>query len=138
MTTVVRHGRGLRCLDVSADILDLLNDEDVPLVERLRLSATFTGLVDEYFGTSAAGLMRQTTTGVSVRASGGRTPGRRLHEISVLVHGLVTRYDDALHDAVVPAMARRGVTVIGWHEATELERSRLHALFCRWIAPVLT
>jgi polyphosphate kinase len=130
--------RRIRWLDVGRRILGLAEDEGTPLMERVRLLAIFSGLLDEFFGVAVAALTRQATTGMTARALPGRSPKELLREITLRTHELVAQHDDVLHDDVLPTLAHHGLTVAHWEDASSDERAELHALFQRWVDPVLT
>jgi polyphosphate kinase len=116
--------RQLRWLDVASGILDLTRDDRLPVRERVRLSAIFVGLVDEFFAISAAMLTRPW--------------GAEPTELSTWVHELVERYDGVVHDDLAPAMVHEGLLVVRWDQVTDVERADLDSMFRRWIEPVLT
>jgi polyphosphate kinase len=113
----VQSDARLRWLDFGECILTLTQDEDTPLIERVRLSAISSGLLDEFFAITAA-------------------PQR--HELSASVRALVAQTDEVLHNRIVPALAENGPTIVRWDEATDLERDELGLMFRRWIKPMLT
>jgi len=123
---------------VAAGVLDLARDERAPVLERVRLSAIFAGLVDEFFAISAATLTRQAATGMSVRA-GDRSPSDQLSELSAWVHELVATHDPARCTTI---SCRRWRTTVSpscaGTQTTEAERTELDLVFRRWIEPVLT
>jgi polyphosphate kinase len=55
-------------------VLELAEDPDVPLLERVRFLAIFAANLDEFFMVRVAGLKRRLATGVALPTSSGRRP----------------------------------------------------------------
>ena len=65
--------RELSWLDFNARVLDLADDQDLPLLERVRFCSIFSSNLDEFFMVRVAGLLRQAAAGIGVRSADGRT-----------------------------------------------------------------
>ena len=57
-------------------VLELAEDQNVPLLERCRFAAIFASALDEFFAVRIAGRIRRMATGLPVEAASGLTPGR--------------------------------------------------------------
>src|SRR5213079_3690418 len=66
--------RELSWLDFNDRVLQLAEDPDVPLLERVKFAAIYTSNLDEFFMVRVAGLQDQVEAGVSTRLQDGRTP----------------------------------------------------------------
>src|SRR5262249_19690406 len=73
-------------LDYSARVLELAEDPDVPLLERVRFAAIFAGNLDEFFMVRVAGLRRRIATGIAVTTASGLSASEQLDLISRRAH----------------------------------------------------
>jgi polyphosphate kinase len=130
--------RELSRLDFGARLLDLSEDESLPLLERVKFIAIFAELLDEFFQVRVAGLEDQVAAGVRTRSPDGLRPGEQLEVIRSRVEDLVVRQDDIFLDSIVPALAEAGVRLSGWSSLDDEDRTYLVDVFHREIFPVLT
>ncbi|MGH9090333.1 MAG: RNA degradosome polyphosphate kinase, partial [Acidimicrobiales bacterium] len=96
--------RELSRLDFGSRLLDLSEDEGVPLLERVKFMAIFSELLDELFQVRVAGLEDQVAAGVRTRSVDGLRPGEQLKVIRARVEELVARQDRIFMDGLVPAL----------------------------------
>src|SRR5258706_15278866 len=73
--------RDLSWLDFNARVLALAEDPAVPLLERLKFLAIFSGNLDEFFMVRVAGLARRADARVGAAAPGGVEPEGQLNAI---------------------------------------------------------
>ena len=125
-------------LDFNARVLELAEDADVPLLERVRFLGIFARNLDEFFMVRVAGLTRRIATGLAVTGASGLAPREQLEQISARTHGLLERQARLFADDLVPALAKEGIEILRWDELAAEERERLHTLFASRILPVLT
>ncbi|MGO9456467.1 MAG: polyphosphate kinase 1 [Acidimicrobiales bacterium] len=130
--------RELSRLDFGARLLDLSDDPEVPLLERVKFMAIFSDLLDELFQVRVAGLDDQVAAGVRTRSIDGLRPGEQLAVIRGRVEELVARQDRIFLDRLVPALAEAGVRLSDWTSLDDDDRSYLVDVFHRQIFPVLT
>src|SRR5690606_20471339 len=74
--------RELSWLAFNRRVLELAEDPDVPLLERVNFLAIFATNLDEFFMVRVAGLKRRITTGLAVPTNTGRAPLEVLESIS--------------------------------------------------------
>jgi polyphosphate kinase len=87
-------------------VLELAEDAEVPLLERARFLAIFSGNLDEFFMVRVAGLKRRIAAGVAVRAASGLLP-REVHQGTLsLTRELMSRQASCFHDDVLPALEK--------------------------------
>jgi len=130
--------RELSWLAFNQRVLELAEDPTVPLLERVRFLAIFASNLDEFFMVRVAGLKRRIATGIAVTAASGMTPRAVLESISERAHLLMARHAQVFVDAVQPALAAEGITIVRWDDLGDGEQDRLHKYFRRQIFPVLT
>src|SRR3954468_4188424 len=73
--------RELSWLRLNQRVLELAEDEALPLLERVRFSAIFTSNLDEFFMVRVAGLKRRIAAGLAVKAASGLMPREVLEAI---------------------------------------------------------
>ena len=130
--------RELSWLAFNQRVLELAEDPDVPLLERVRFLAIFASNLDEFFMVRVAGLKRRIATGIAVTAASGLSPRQVLEAISEEAHRLMARHAAVFAEQVQPELAGEGITLVRWDELGESEQDRLRKFFRRQIFPVLT
>ena len=130
--------RELSWLAFNQRVLELAENEDLPLLERAKFLAIFASNLDEFFMVRVAGLKRRIAAGIAVKAASGLLP-REVHD-AVLVHShdLMRRQAGCWSERVRPALDDEGITLVRWADLTADERQRLSGLFRDKIYPVLT
>jgi len=130
--------RELSWLAFNQRVLELAEDQAIPLLERVRFLAIFASNLDEFFMVRVAGLKRRIATGIAVTAASGLSPRQVLEAISEEAHRLMARHAAVFAEQVQPALAQEGITLVRWDELGESEQDRLRKFFRRQIFPVLT
>ena len=125
-------------LDFGARLLDLAEDDSVPLLERAKFMAIFSELLDEFYQVRVAALEDQVAAGVRTRSVDGLRPGEQLKMIRARVEELVRRQDAIFLEQIVPALAHAGVRFSDWSSLDDDDRVHLVDVFQRQIFPVLT
>jgi polyphosphate kinase len=125
-------------LEFNARVLELAEDERLPLLERARFLAIFASNLDEFFMVRVAGLKRRMAAGVAVTAASGLQPREVLEHIWARARELTDRHAQSFHGDVLPALAKEGIRILRWPELEPHEQERLHGLFRERIFPVLT
>jgi polyphosphate kinase len=119
-------------------VLELAEDESIPLLERVRFLAIFATNLDEFFMIRVAGLMRRMAAGFPVEGTGLRLPGQVLENTLALAGELTVRHARAFSERVGPELAEHGIEILRWKELSGAERETLSDLFAKRIYPVLT
>jgi len=130
--------RELSWLDYDERVLELADDESVPLLERVKFCAIFSSMLDEFFMVRVAGLLDQAESGLSVRSSDGLTPREALTKIRPRVEELVATQSRLWRKRLVPALAAEGILVAHVDDCSDAELEELAKRFEREIFPVLT
>src|SRR5699024_1119743 len=130
--------RELSWLQFNERVLELAEDEGLPLLERVRFLAIFASNLDEFFMVRVAGLKRRIATGMAVPAASGLLPRQVLEMISGHAHELTARHADVFANQIQPALAAEGITLVHFDALHESEKERLHKYFRKMIFPVLT
>ena len=130
--------RELSWLEFGARLVELAEDEQLPLLERVKFLAIFSEALDEFFQVRVAGLKDQVDAGVRARSPDGLRPSEALRAISARVRELVERQSRCFVDHVLPELGKQGVRLSEWSSLDPRDRAYLVEVFERQIFPVLT
>src|ERR1700733_2783971 len=119
-------------------VLELAEDESIPLLERVRFLAIFASNLDEFFMERVAGRIRRMAAGLPVESASGRSPTQILDNTLETARELAGRHAEYFSDAILPALGREGIEILRWKELQEDEQAVLQRLFRERIYPVLT
>ncbi len=119
-------------------VLELAEDESVPLLERVRFLAIFATNLDEFFMVRVAGLVRRMVAGFPVEGTGVQLPRQVLENTLELAGQLTVRHARAFSERINPELAGHGIEILRWKELSAAERGTLGDLFRQRIYPVLT
>ncbi|MBX3104927.1 MAG: RNA degradosome polyphosphate kinase [Cryobacterium sp.] len=130
--------RELSWLSFNQRVLELAEDDSLPLLERVNFLAIFASNLDEFFMVRVAGLKRRIMTGLAIPTNVGTAPLEVLAQISQKAHELQLRHAIAFRDLVKPKLDSAGIHIEGWADLDEEDRSRVDEIFANQIFPVLT
>jgi polyphosphate kinase len=130
--------REISWLRFNERVLELAEDQTVPLLERARFLAIFASNLDEFFMVRVAGLKRRIAAGLAVRSASGLEPAEVLEHLSMVAHQLMTRHAQLFHTDVRPRLVDAGITLVRWDELAPPEQERLQQMFRDQVFPVLT
>ncbi|KAB2348422.1 RNA degradosome polyphosphate kinase [Actinomadura rudentiformis] len=119
-------------------VLELAEDPQLPLLERVRFLSIFASNLDEFFMVRVAGLTRRMATGLAVQSASGRQPREVLERTAAVAHELMLRNAECFRGDLRPALAKEGIEILRWADLAETEQERLRRLFRDRIYPVLT
>jgi polyphosphate kinase len=130
--------RELSSLEFYARVLELVADQNVPLLERVRFCSIFSSHLDEFFMVRVAGLRGQEDAGVGMRSPDGRTATQALAEIRERALELSSRQSKLWKRELKPELAAEGIVVAHVEDCDRDELEELKSRFERQIFPVLT
>ncbi len=130
--------RELSWVEFNGRVLELADDSETPLLERVKFAAIFASNLDEFFMVRVAGLLEQEQAHVGVRSRDGLTPGQALDAIRRRVGELTARQSRLWKRELVPTLAAAGIEIATIEDCGERELKRLESTFEREIYPVLT
>ncbi|WP_300642638.1 RNA degradosome polyphosphate kinase [Nocardioides sp.] len=119
-------------------VLELAEDPDLPLLERVRFLAIFTSNLDEFFMVRVAGLKRRIAAGVAVKAASGLMPREVLEQILTTTGELSERHARLFRDEIVPALKAEDIEIVRWADLDRGEQKQCKRMFKERIFPVLT
>jgi polyphosphate kinase len=130
--------RELSWVEFNARVLELAEQADVPLLERVKFAAIFTSNLDEFFMIRVAGLHDQVDAGLSDPGPDGRTPSQVIDELRARIVELCERQTACLEHDLRPALAEHGIRIVPLSVVPPEQREDLAERFRRQIFPVLT
>ena len=130
--------RELSWLEFNQRVLELAEDQNLPLLERLHYLSIFASNLDEFFMVRVASLKRRIATGIAVQSASGLSPQDVLQRISDRTRELQTRHAELFARVVAPELKANGIDVVHWSTLSEEEKTALHEYFSSQVFPVLT
>jgi polyphosphate kinase len=129
--------RELSWLDFNDRVLQLAEDESLPLIERLKFLAIFVTNLDEFFMVRVAGVHDQIDARIDARGPDGLSPSATLAAIAEKVRALDRRHARQFADVVLPELAEHGIRIISCEES-DAPQAEIARRFREQIFPVLT
>jgi polyphosphate kinase len=130
--------RELSWLAFNQRVLEMAEDPNLYLLERVNFLAIFASNLDEFFMVRVAGLKRRIATGLAITSASGLSPQEVLTQISVEAHRLQERHAKVFIDDIKPQLKEKGIKVVRWAALEESEKASLGEYFQNQIFPVLT
>ena len=130
--------RELSWLAFNKRVLELAQDEDMELLERVKYLSIFASNLDEFFMVRIAGLKRRIAAGIAKKSISGMLP-REIHD-AVLAESyeFMKEHAATFNNSVLPALVASGIEILRWEELTAEERDAMTKLFVEQVFPVLT
>jgi polyphosphate kinase len=130
--------RELSWLDFNDRVLQLAEDDSVPLLERVKFCAIYSSNLDEFFMVRVAGLQEYVDAGIDKPREDGRSPAETIAAIGAAVREQTRRQTRVLDRVLRPALEERGIRIQTCEEVDSRHRDELNDRFRRQIFPVLT
>ncbi len=131
------ENRELSWVDFNDRVLQLAEDESLPLMERLKFLAIFTTNLDEFFMVRVAGVHDQVDARIDARGPDGLVPTEVLERIAEKVRSLDARHARQFSEHIKPALREHGIRIVSCEDsdapAEDIERH-----FREQIFPALT
>ncbi len=129
--------RELSWLDFNDRVLQLAEDESLPVMERIKFLAIWVDNLDEFFMIRVAGLHDQIDARIDARGPDGLPPTRTLQSIATVLSEQYRRHSRVFEAVIRPRLAEYGIKIVGCEQsvapAEQLERHFRDEIF-----PVLT
>jgi polyphosphate kinase len=130
--------RELSWLQFNERVLELAEDESLPLLERVKFLAIYASNLDEFYMVRVAGLHDQVDAGIDARGPDGLSPGETIVRIAQRTRELGDRHSREWEERVRPQLAEHGIRVIDCGECESGELAEIDRQFSEQIFPVLT
>jgi polyphosphate kinase len=132
------ENREVSWLQFNERVLELAEDEQLPLLERVKFLAIYANNLDEFFMVRVAGLHDQVEAGIDARGPDGLSARETLERISDRDAELVRRHSAAWERDARAALAEHGIRVADVSDLSERELRVADMTFAEQIFPVLT
>ena len=130
--------REISWLAFNRRVLELAEDKNIPLLERVRFLTIFSSNLDEFYMVRVASVLRKIENNITSKNSAGYTPHELLAEISRIVKDLIAQQYKIFEGDIRPALSKEGIELITWSDLKSNEKEHLQELFRSRIFPVLT
>jgi polyphosphate kinase len=130
--------RELSWLAFNERVLELAEDQNIPLLERCRFLAIFSSNLDDFYMIRVASLKRKIESGVSKANTAGYTPVQAMAEIAKKTQELIERQTRCFHEDIAPKLSSVGIEISDWDSLNDSERKYVNKIFTDRIFPVLT
>jgi polyphosphate kinase len=130
--------RELSWMGFNDRVLQLAEDESVPLLERMKFCAIWNSNLDEFFMVRVAGLHDQIDAGIEKPGQDGLTPLQQVERLREVFRGQAGRVRAALHGSILPGLEEHGIRILRLESVSKEAREALGERFDRQIFPVLT
>ena len=130
--------REISWLSFNERVLELAEDESIPLLERVRFLTIFASNLDEFYMVRVASILGKIETNPNLVNSAGYTPAELLSAISVRAGELMRRHANLFKNKIAAELKANKIEVIRWDDLSDDERSHVSRIFSDRIFPVLT
>ncbi len=130
--------RELSWIEFNRRVLQEAQNQETPLLERVKFLAIFASNLDEFFMIRVSGLREQVAAGVTQRTPDGMTPAEQLTAIRRTLLPLLDEQTRILTDDLTPKLAAQGIRLLNYDDLPPAQREALRTYYEREIFPVLT
>ncbi|MEM1229699.1 MAG: polyphosphate kinase 1 [Pseudomonadota bacterium] len=129
--------RELSLLQFHRRVIAQAQDEDIPLLERLRFACIASSVLDEFFEIRVAGLKQQEVYGSQQRGPDNLSPSEQLRQISETAHALANELYQTYSEQLLPALDLHGIRILRENDWNERQGQWLKRYFNRELVPIL-
>lgn len=130
--------RELSLIEFNRRVLELAEDESLPLLERLQYLCISTTNLDEFFEVRVSGLHQMVELGAVQAGPDNMLPGEVLKAIRSTVFELVDEQYRVLNDVLIPELESIGVRTLKRDQWNQAQEEWLSEFFEEELSPVLS
>ena len=125
-------------MDFNDRVLQLVENPELPLLERLKFCAIYESNLDEFFMVRVAGQHEKIAAGIEGRGADGMSAAEQITAVREKVLAQRERLEACLEGELRPALDEHGIRIISYEETSPDDRRELDALFETQVFPALT
>jgi polyphosphate kinase len=130
--------RELSWLDFNQRVLEIAENGDTPLLERVKFCAIYGSNLDEFFMVRVAGLWDQVDAGIDARGPDGLSPNEQIEAIRSRTLELDRRLRTTFDGEIMPGLKSEGIRIATLKDLNESERAEMDRRFEKQVFPALT
>jgi len=130
--------RDLSLLEFNKRVLELAQDEAIPLLERLKFLCISSSNLDEFFEIRVAGLKQMLDVGSTQAGPDGTLPADLMTAICLRAHALVDAQYKVFNDVLLPALEKEKVRFVRRADWSKEQDAWLRNYFENELMPVLS
>lgn len=130
--------RELSLLEFHRRVLEEAQDENNPLLERVKFLGIVGSILDEFFMVRVAGLKKQVAAGVVDLPPDGMTPAAQIAAIRKVAYQLMVQSGECLRDDILPRLNEAGIHVLDYDALNSKQKEGVKSYFDEVVFPVLT
>lgn len=130
--------REISWLEFNARVLAEAENQDVPLLERLKFVAITSSNLDEFFMVRGGGLKDLIDAGITEQSQDGLTPAQQWKAVRTRASKLLDRLYACWTGELVPLLKQEKIRIVTREGLSKKQSAALHSYFARRIEPILT
>ncbi len=130
--------REMSMLQFQWRVLEEAEDENNPLLERVKFLAIVASNMDEFFMVRVGGLKLQLEAGFVDLPPDGSTPAEQLAVIRKDAHRIMKESRNLYSNSLKPMLAEQGINILNYDELSDKQREATQRFFDEMIFPILT
>ena len=128
----------LSWLAFASRVIAQVEDDQVPLFERVKFAGISGMLHDEFFMKRMSGLKRQIEKGSSKLSIDGRRAGQQLKDCRHQILGHEARLARTIRDEIRPSLENEGIPILDHDKLDKQQKKALRNYFRSSVLPILT
>ena len=130
--------RELSQLEFMRRVLAQAQEEETPLLERLRFLCIASLILDEFFEIRVAGLKQQEAVGATQRGPDNLSPPEQLRHINTTVAALIEAQYGVLNEILMPKLDIQGIRFLEQTDWNDKQQQWLKRYFKKEMAPIMS
>ena len=124
--------RELSLLEFQRRVLEEAQDENNPLLERLKFISIFGSNMDEFFMVRVSGIRKQVEAQITEVSPDGMTPREQLAAIRKQAMELYEEAQQCLSRKLLPKLDKAGIHVLNYGRLSKSQKERRMLISRRW------
>ena len=128
----------LSWLGFARRVLSLVEDRDLPLLERVKFAGIMGMLHDEFFMKRVGGLKRHILQKSTKTSNDGRLPQQTFDACRKKITNQMRILEDVINQDIRPAMERAGLPIYDYERLNKQQKAHMRRYFRESVQPILT